>query len=887
MFWLTNTTIKRKLMLITMATTTVALVMAIVGFLTWEYFHEKAYVLSETNSHAAMIATNVQAALAFQDKQDAEQILAGLKIDQCIAFACVYDKQNQLFAQYLREDVTKKFRPPEILKNTHIFHDGFLSVFRDISVDGEKFGSVCLTTELTVLREALVWNSIIGLIIAVVVFIVAYFQSSRLLGIVSGPIQTLAESAAKFGDGQLDHRVELKSKDELGLLAGSFNDMASKLKDSYTGLEQKVNERTTELTSANTKLEKEVVERAKAENNLKRHIGHLNCFYTLSRLIEQSGISLEQIFQETINLIRSAHQHPDNTCVRITYDGINYQTDNFQKTELSEYAEIRVYGHKKGNIEVYYIGENVQSGASVFIKEEHDLIKAVAEHLGRIAGRKQTHDELQLFRDLLNHSNDCIFVIEPEWGRLLDVNDKACQSLGYTRKELLTMTLRDIEQSLTNDISWKQKADELSFKADVVIEGQHKRKDSTTFAAETSLKLVAQDKGEYIIAVSRDITERKQAQERLRQAAEEWSTTFNSITDLVSVHDLQCRLVRVNKAFAETFGIEPDRITDKKCYEVIHGLDRQYFKCPLKEALRTKQPITSEFYEPKLEIYVEVSVSPILDEKGEVTGFLHIAKDITERKQAEEKQKQLFEEVKSANQELNDFAHIVSHDLKAPLYGIRTIADWISSDYQDKLDDDGKEQLGLLMGRVDRMYNLIDGILTYSRIGRTKEQREPVDLNELVHDIIDTLAVPENITVEVDDELPVISCDQTRILQVFQNLLSNAVKYMDKPQGKITISCVEESDLWKFSVADNGPGIEEKDFERIFQIFQTGAPRDEIDSTGVGLSVVKKIVEMYEGTIWVESQVDKGSTFIFTYPKNETELNSLEVEENTFAKTNV
>ncbi len=887
MFWLANTTIKRKLMLITMATTTVALVMAIVGFITWEYFNEKAYMLSETDTHAAMIATNVQAALAFQDKQDAEQILNGLKIDPCIIFACVYDKQNQLFAQYLREDVTKKFRPPENRENTHIFHDGFLSVFRDISVDSEKFGSVCLTTELTVLREALVWNSIIGLIIAVVVFIVAYYQTSRLLAIVCRPIQTLAESAAKFGDGRLDHRVELKSKDELGLLAGAFNDMASKLKDSYTGLEKKVNERTAELTSANAKLEKEVVERAKAQNNLKRHIGHLNCFYTLSKLIEQSGISLEQIFQETINLIRSAHQHPDNTCVRITYDGINYQTDNFQKTELSEYAEIRVYGHKKGNIEVYYIVENVQAGASVFLKEEHDLLKAVAEHLGRIAGRKQTHDELQLFRDLLNHSNDCIFVIEPEWGRLLDVNDKACQSLGYTREELLTMTLRDIEQSLTDDNSWKQKADELSLKADVVIEGRHKRKDSTTFAAETSLKLVAQDKGEYIIAVTRDITERKQAQERLRQAAKEWSTTFNSITDLVSMHDSECRIVRVNKAFAKAAGIKPEATIGRTCYEIIHGTDDPHKDCPLGRAKRTGQTARNEYYESRLGIYVEVSVSPILDDNGEVVGFVHIVKDITERKQAEEKRKQLFDEVKSANQELNDFAHIVSHDLKAPLYGIKTIADWISSDYQDKLDEDGKEQLGLLMNRVDRMYNLIDGILTYSRTGRTNEQREPVDLNELVHDIIDTLAVPENITVEVDDELPVISCDETRILQVFQNLLSNAIKYMDKPQGKITIDCVEESDLWKFSVSDNGPGIEEKDFERIFKIFQTGVPRDEIDSTGVGLSVVKKIVEMYGGTIWIESQVNKGSTFIFTYPKNEKELNSLEVDANTFVKPNV
>jgi len=249
------------------------------------------------------------------------------------------------------------------------------------------------------------------------------------------------------------------------------------------------------------------------------------------------------------------------------------------------------------------------------------------------------------------------------------------------------------------------------------------------------------------------------------------------------------------------------------------------------------------------------------------TSIDNLNREIAQRKKAEERQNELLKQLESANKELNDFAHIVSHDLKAPLRGIKTLANWISTDYADKLDEDGRDQIELLLSRVDRMHNLIDGILQYSRVGRVKEERVQVNLNELVPDIIDMLAPPQSITITIEDELPVIEFEKTRITQVFQNLLSNAVKYMDKPQGQIRIDCVQENEFWKFSVADNGPGIEEKHFEKIFQIFQTLSPRDEVESTGIGLTLVKKIVEMYGGRIWVESKVGEGSTFFFTLPK--------------------
>jgi signal transduction histidine kinase len=245
--------------------------------------------------------------------------------------------------------------------------------------------------------------------------------------------------------------------------------------------------------------------------------------------------------------------------------------------------------------------------------------------------------------------------------------------------------------------------------------------------------------------------------------------------------------------------------------------------------------------------------------------------EIRIRKEVQAKQYQILAKLQSANKDLSDFAYIVSHDLKAPLRGIKTLTEWIIADYADKIDDQGREQMGLLSNRVDRMHGLIEGILQYSRVGRVKEDLAVVDLNEAVPEVVDLIAPPDNISITTDNELPTITCEPTRIRQVFQNLLSNAVKYMDKPQGKIRIACVEEDDYWKFSVADNGPGIEEKYFEKIFQMFQTLSSRDEFESTGVGLTVVKKIVEMYGGKTWVESVPGEGSTFLFTLSKQETE----------------
>ncbi|MDZ4163549.1 MAG: ATP-binding protein [Smithellaceae bacterium] len=256
-----------------------------------------------------------------------------------------------------------------------------------------------------------------------------------------------------------------------------------------------------------------------------------------------------------------------------------------------------------------------------------------------------------------------------------------------------------------------------------------------------------------------------------------------------------------------------------------------------------------------------------------------LEKEIAQRTRLEAQQAELIGLLDRSNRELESFAYIVSHDLKAPLRAITSLANWLAADYADQIDSAGKESLQLLVQRARRMSALIDGILQYSRVGRIKEERESVDLREVVGEVIDLLGLPDRIALQVETALPVVRGGKTRLIQVFQNLIVNAVKHAATPEVRLRLGCLDfapaatsggaagEKGFCTCYVADNGPGIEERYFEKIFQIFQTLQARDEVENTGVGLAIVKKIIEMNGGRIWVESKVGEGATFWFTLPQ--------------------
>ena len=295
-------------------------------------------------------------------------------------------------------------------------------------------------------------------------------------------------------------------------------------------LEDKVHKLSAELSAAKLKLETEIANRPLDQRQLQQRLKHLNCLYRLSKIVNRQEIPLEQIFQETVSLIRDAYRYPNTMCVRINFDGIQYKTDNFEKSELSRKTQIKAHGENVGAIEVYHLGGKAKNGEEPFLKEENDLLNAVAEWLGSIAERKKAEEKLQLFRNLIERSNDCIFAVEPKWGRFLDVNNRACDSLGYTRKELLNMmTIKDIEVSIPDDSSWQKQMEKLKDEKDIVKQGRYKRKDGSMFFVETSLKLVTQEKQDYIIAIARDITERKRSEAKLKTAQEKLLETAREV----------------------------------------------------------------------------------------------------------------------------------------------------------------------------------------------------------------------------------------------------------------------------------------------------------------------------------------------------------------------
>ncbi len=218
------------------------------------------------------------------------------------------------------------------------------------------------------------------------------------------------------------------------------------------------------------------------------------------------------------------------------------------------------------------------------------------------------------------------------------------------------------------------------------------------------------------------------------------------------------------------------------------------------------------------------------------------------------------------NQALDDFSHIASHDLKAPLRGISNLADWLVQDLEGQLPAENQHQLALIQSRVVQMNALINGLLQYALVGREHTGFVPVNISQLLAEVIDLLAPPAEFQIKFPADLPTIKTPVMLLKQVLANLIGNAIKYHQHPHGQIEIEVTDRSSFWQFTVSDNGPGIAPENHQKIFGIFQTLVRRDDPKGTGIGLSIVKKIVESRGGTVWVTSKVGQGSAFSFTWP---------------------
>lgn len=484
------------------------------------------------------------------------------------------------------------------------------------------------------------------------------------------------------------------------------------------------------------------------------------------------------------------------------------------------------------------------------------------------------YHELRQFRTTLDQTLDCVFMFDPQTLRFFYVNQGAVDQVGYSAEELHRMTPLDIKPEFSEETFRAMLAPLISGeRSRFTFETIHRHKDGHDIPVEVALQYVAPDEdGHRFVAIVRDITERRHSQAALAEQAR----LIDMAHEAIIVRDLEGRISLWNRGAEDLYGWPADEVIG----QVTHKLFQTRPVDPTTIEAQQQQLLKNGLWEGELlhrrsdgrMIIVESNQAAVLDREGALLQILEINRDISERKRHEADLRERTAQLARAtatlaerNRELDQFAYITSHDLKAPLRGIANLSQWIEEDLGDRITPEIQNHLELLRGRVNRMEKLISGILHYSRVGRTRGSLEDVEIGELLAEIIDLIAPPERVTINLPASLPTIHTERVLLHQVFANLIGNAIKHHSGGEIIITIGWSQDKQRHTFVVSDNGPGIAPQYHDRIFGIFQTLAPRDVVEGSGLGLALVKKIVEHQGGRIWIESQEGAGATFYFTW----------------------
>lgn len=371
-----------------------------------------------------------------------------------------------------------------------------------------------------------------------------------------------------------------------------------------------------------------------------------------------------------------------------------------------------------------------------------------------------------------------------------------------------------------------------------------------------------------IIGTHTDITDQKNAEEAIKRKEEKYRNIIANINLGLLEVDNEDKIQYANQQFCIMSGYELEDLYEKKASDLFASPES-------KELIESKNELRKKNISDTYEVMVQIksgekkcwliSGAPNYDVNGKIVGSIGIHLDITHMKKLESQKEMLLKNLAIQNEHLNEYAHIVSHDLKSPLRNISALLSWTMEDFREKLGEESLRNLELMQLKVEKMDHLIGSILKYSSIDKGSSVREKVDLNAVIKGILEMIYVPSNIKVTVLRRLPVIDADTTRMQQLLQNLISNAVNYNDKSQGIVEIDYIENDSHFIFSVKDNGIGIAKEHHERIFNIFSTLGSNEK--SSGIGLNIVKKVVELYEGQVWLESELGKGTTFYFSIKK--------------------
>lgn len=369
-------------------------------------------------------------------------------------------------------------------------------------------------------------------------------------------------------------------------------------------------------------------------------------------------------------------------------------------------------------------------------------------------------------------------------------------------------------------------------------------------------------------AIQEDISLEKNYYESIKSEKEKYSNIIANMNMGLLEVDNHDTILLANQSFCEMSGYTILDLIGTKAYNLLYNTSD-------KKVIQTKNEMRSSGISDSYEVTAKtkdgqtkfwmISGAPNYNVNGEIVGSIGVHLDITEQKSLELQKEQLLLRLEKQNEQLNEYAQIVSHDLKSPLRSIHSLISWIKEDNIGEFSPQSVEYLEMIENKVEKMDHLIHGILTYSKIDTLELTNEKINLNDIINNIINIIHIPDNIKVTIASKLPTIVADKYRIQQLFQNLIGNAVTYIDKPNGLVEVDYIEEKQHYIFSIKDNGTGIAKENQEKIFKIFQSFTKNDR--STGIGLSIVKRIISNYNGDIWIESKLNLGSTFFVKLPK--------------------
>ncbi|HWQ66872.1 MAG TPA: PAS domain S-box protein [Methanospirillum sp.] len=510
-----------------------------------------------------------------------------------------------------------------------------------------------------------------------------------------------------------------------------------------------------------------------------------------------------------------------------------------------------------------FIGFDQCTSERMLSGPEEEALRTASKLIGAALVRGEMERSLveqeENFRLLFNTIDDLLFILDSR-GVIITVNATACSTLGYIRSDLQGLHFSFLCAEDDTE-EFRSAFTNLDIGGMLPIHISLKQNPGTLIPVEARLIHGAWSGQDVVIGICKNIT-------GILESEEKFFRVFHSNPAMIGILSADSgRFFEVNPATLSILGYSEDDILGRTPIELGFFLDPYEWERSLLD-LHTHMTVGSHdirFTTSSGKTRVGSYSCELITIAGRLC-YLWIVMDITTRKMAEEQSQKLLCDLEMKNQELQDFAYIISHDLKAPLRGITSLSEWLVTDYQDRLDESGVELLTLIQSRVSRMQLLIDGILSYSRAGRLLEEKEPVDCSVIIQEAIDNISPPRGITIQIDSPLPVVFAERTKILQIFQNLIGNAVKYMGRDEGHILIQGMPGRGWWTMKIQDDGPGIDPKHHERIFQIFQSLSPSEDGQSSGIGLTIVKKIIETYGGTITLKSEPGVGSEFIFTLP---------------------